>query len=629
MPALNPDIISAAFKGLPANLLSPLTSALDGEGAGTGPFSSLLSKIAAAEKQSASPAASNTPAQNTSPVASSSSQPFPDTSALRKVLNYIRAQEKAAQQNNKQPSQGNAVSSASAANNSNASSNTSTQNTSTSTQSSSSADDSDTSSAASSDGSSDASSDTTADPSKPPDPQTLALALTQMQQLMQWLAQNLTSALPTAGAVPSAAAITGALSPTPTSDPTSGTVPDPTSATGSNTVPVQDPTQSDPTQNASDPTGAADGSAQLAEALSAFLALMQTIEVQLITSANAKAPAATAANASTTTDTSNTATANTLPNISPYAQIKAGLEKLEAALEAAITGNTKADAADGVNATTDNSSTPAASSSAASATTSVKTSNIDELMASINPASPTEAHLFKLFADMFGNAAQAAASTVSNNLTVTAQGAGDAGIGGDQNGNNGSTSGNTAAFNNNDPSALLANGAQPSNNLLNFANQLSATHAGTNPALPSPIIDQVILSLNRGIKNGDSQMTIQLQPGDLGRINVKLDISSDGKVQGTVVADNPHTLDQLLKDVRGLERALQDAGLRADPGSLQFSLGNQQQPGNTFAQSQGSSSSGSSSNGDGSSIDPLSSAIALPADAEIYYITPGGVNIKV
>jgi hypothetical protein len=111
-------------------------------------------------------------------------------------------------------------------------------------------------------------------------------------------------------------------------------------------------------------------------------------------------------------------------------------------------------------------------------------------------------------------------------------------------------------------------------------------------------------------------------------------MSSDGKVQGTVVADNPTTLGLLQKDVRSLERALQDAGLRADPGSLQFSLGNQ--AGNAFGQSAGNSSgqtSNQTSGGDsqsGTTSDLATNLAAISSDTtETYYLTPGRVNLRV
>src|ERR1700722_10668123 len=132
--------------------------------------------------------------------------------------------------------------------------------------------------------------------------------------------------------------------------------------------------------------------------------------------------------------------------------------------------------------------------------------------------------------------------------------------------------------------AVTAEGTQATGTY-NFASTLSALRStnGGSIGLPS-VIDQVILQMNRNVKSGNDQMTLQLNPADLGKITVKLDFNADGKVQGTVTADNPQTLSMLQKDSRSLERALQDAGLRADPGSLQFNLSGQGQGGGNAGQ---------------------------------------------
>ncbi len=84
--------------------------------------------------------------------------------------------------------------------------------------------------------------------------------------------------------------------------------------------------------------------------------------------------------------------------------------------------------------------------------------------------------------------------------------------------------------------------------------------------------EQVAVQLNRMVKSGISQYDLQLHPADLGRIDIRLEIKKDGAVQATVTADNQQTFDMLQKDSRSLERALQQAGLQTDSGSLSFNL---------------------------------------------------------
>jgi hypothetical protein len=169
-----------------------------------------------------------------------------------------------------------------------------------------------------------------------------------------------------------------------------------------------------------------------------------------------------------------------------------------------------------------------------------------------------------------------------------------------------------------------------STNPYSFASQLSAQRAqnGGTTGLPAPV-EQVLLFLNRNAKSGNDQMTLQLHPAELGTINIKLDIASNGNVSGTVTANNADTLAMLQKDSRSLERALQEAGLRADPGSLQFNLGGQSNNQSGQMTQQNQSSSGTAAN-DPSLADPT----AITADTntgptDSWVITPGRVNIKV
>ena len=55
-------------------------------------------------------------------------------------------------------------------------------------------------------------------------------------------------------------------------------------------------------------------------------------------------------------------------------------------------------------------------------------------------------------------------------------------------------------------------------------------------------------------------------------IEVKLEVTQDGRVTATVIADKADTLDMLQRDSRALERALQEAGLHTDSESLNFGL---------------------------------------------------------
>ncbi len=90
-----------------------------------------------------------------------------------------------------------------------------------------------------------------------------------------------------------------------------------------------------------------------------------------------------------------------------------------------------------------------------------------------------------------------------------------------------------------------------------------------------PVQEQVAVQLNRAVANGQSRLSMRLHPADLGRIDVKLDMNDDGSVRATLSVEKPETLDLMQRDVRSLEKALNDAGLKTDDGSLSFNLGDQ------------------------------------------------------
>lgn len=89
---------------------------------------------------------------------------------------------------------------------------------------------------------------------------------------------------------------------------------------------------------------------------------------------------------------------------------------------------------------------------------------------------------------------------------------------------------------------------------------------------PQAVVAQVAVQLTAAGKAKAQAMTVKLEPVELGKIDIRLDFGADGKVQASIFADRPQTLDMLQKDARGLEKALQNAGLQTDSGSLSFNL---------------------------------------------------------
>src|SRR5262249_32608668 len=96
--------------------------------------------------------------------------------------------------------------------------------------------------------------------------------------------------------------------------------------------------------------------------------------------------------------------------------------------------------------------------------------------------------------------------------------------------------------------------------------------AVTTDAVPLAAVPIAIVTRAEG---GERKFEIRLDPPDLGRIDVQLNVDSSGRATSHLVVDRAATLDLLQRDAPALERALQSAGLTTDSGSLQFSLRDQ------------------------------------------------------
>jgi flagellar hook-length control protein FliK len=113
-----------------------------------------------------------------------------------------------------------------------------------------------------------------------------------------------------------------------------------------------------------------------------------------------------------------------------------------------------------------------------------------------------------------------------------------------------------------------------------FAQSLDAARAaqaaeGPKPAARTPLVpphEQVAVHIRKAVSDGLDQISIRLNPAELGRIDIKLDLRADGTLRAAFAADRQQTLELLKSDSRQLENALSEAGLRADAGGLNFSL---------------------------------------------------------
>ena len=80
-------------------------------------------------------------------------------------------------------------------------------------------------------------------------------------------------------------------------------------------------------------------------------------------------------------------------------------------------------------------------------------------------------------------------------------------------------------------------------------------------------------------KSGKSRFEIRLDPADLGRIDVRIDVDRNGQVTSHLTVERPETLSMLRQDATQLQRALDNAGLQTGNSGLQFSLRDQSSSG--------------------------------------------------
>lgn len=106
--------------------------------------------------------------------------------------------------------------------------------------------------------------------------------------------------------------------------------------------------------------------------------------------------------------------------------------------------------------------------------------------------------------------------------------------------------------------------------------QLTVTNAAQNATVP---LSGLAMQIAASAKSGKSRFEIRLDPAELGRIDVRIDVDRNGQVTSHLTVERPETLSMLRQDANQLQRALDNAGLSTGNGGLQFSLRDQSQSG--------------------------------------------------
>jgi flagellar hook-length control protein FliK len=132
----------------------------------------------------------------------------------------------------------------------------------------------------------------------------------------------------------------------------------------------------------------------------------------------------------------------------------------------------------------------------------------------------------------------------------------------------------------------------------------------------SAVTEQISVKITKALQSGTDRISIQLKPAELGRVDVKLEMTGDGRVMTVVTAEKQDTLDLLRRDSSELQRALQDAGLQA--GDMEFNLKGQEQQSADGENADNSSSGNQETVADDSNPEELDAGVVNAWESGIF-----------
>jgi hypothetical protein len=139
---------------------------------------------------------------------------------------------------------------------------------------------------------------------------------------------------------------------------------------------------------------------------------------------------------------------------------------------------------------------------------------------------------------------------------------------------------------------LIAGQGQSTTQSISLTNLLTnSQHAGQSH--PATQMVAATIQKSAGPNGLPKHITLQLDPPELGRVEVKMSFDQDSTIKAVVIVEKPETHLMMQRDAQVLERALQDAGLDAE-GGLSFELASD---GHDFNQDQGHDGSHHGSDG--------------------------------
>lgn len=106
---------------------------------------------------------------------------------------------------------------------------------------------------------------------------------------------------------------------------------------------------------------------------------------------------------------------------------------------------------------------------------------------------------------------------------------------------------------------------------------------------PHPGTQMIAAQIKKMAGSGETKnIRIQLDPPELGRVEIKMSFNKDKTMKAVLTAEKPETFLMMQRDSQALERALQDAGIEADGSELSFELAQDEQDFNQDGRHDGS-----------------------------------------
>lgn len=174
--------------------------------------------------------------------------------------------------------------------------------------------------------------------------------------------------------------------------------------------------------------------------------------------------------------------------------------------------------------------------------------------------------------------------------------------------------------------------------------------SAANQTLPAQTLPSLTAAISRQVSGGRDGFTVQLNPSELGRVDIRLVSNEDGSTTASVRVERAETLDLFQRDLRLLERSLHQSGIRLSGDGIDLSLKDNGSGGNgnpsSFGgtPSDGGLSGGNDRHGAGSRLPGeanrelntrllIDDIAAVPAGEIVQTVyarfTPGRLNIEV